>query len=82
VAVTQITVPDEVARLIIGATPPIVLVDSKGQTVGHIGPIKSNVEEPDADVALALQRIEDAKRGGKFYRTEEVIEHLQAPEML
>jgi hypothetical protein len=79
---TQITVPDELARMIIGATPPIMLVDTKGRTVGQVGPINSNAEELDTDVALALQRIEDAKRGGKFYSTDEVIEHLQAPETL
>ena len=73
---TQITVPDEVARLIIGATPPIVLVDTHGRTVGHIGPIPGNPEQLDTDVAVALRRMEEAKDGGKFYTTEEVLQHL------
>lgn len=76
-AMTQITVPDEVARLIIGAIPPIVLVDTKGRPVGHVGPIDGSVKQVDDDVTVALQRIEDAKLGGTFYSTEEVIQRLQ-----
>jgi hypothetical protein len=37
-------------------------------------------KRPDPDVALALQRMEDAKNGGRFYTTKEVIDRLQAPE--
>jgi hypothetical protein len=39
-----------------------------------------NAEQIEADVVLALQRKEEAKRGGTFYTTDEVLEHLQASE--
>lgn len=37
---------------------------------------KQEAEALDPDVAIALQRMEEAKKGGKFYTTSEVIERL------
>ncbi len=74
---TQITVPHELARLIAGASPPIVIVDPNGRKLGQIAPLTSSTTD---EVALALQRMEDAKLGGNFYTTKEVLEHLQASE--
>jgi hypothetical protein len=74
---THITVPDDVARLILGATGPIVLVDSKGQTIVRVE-LPNSQKPSDSEVVAALQRMESSKSSGVFYTTSEVLQHLQA----
>ena len=84
----QITVSDELARQIAGASLPVVLVDSRGQELGEItrrsiSPSRAE-ERNDADDdewAEAQRQMEIYRReGGSFYTTKEVLDHLKSLE--
>lgn len=84
----QITVSDELARQIVGASPPVVFVDSRGQELGQFTRrsttserVESGDSSADDEWAEAKRRMEQAKReGGPFYTTKEVLEHLKSLE--
>jgi hypothetical protein len=54
------------------------IADCSGRNLVPSRPTENEVSKRfDCDVALALQRIEEAKRGGTFYTTREVLDHLR-----
>jgi hypothetical protein len=79
-AMTQITVPDELAQLIVGASPPIVIVDPSGRALGQIGPLTSNTaaQEAISDEEWAEIQQTMANDDGTRYSWAEVKEHLRA----
>jgi len=81
----QLTLSDEQAQLIAGETAPIDLVDSSGRMLGRIMPTLSAADQvPELspeELAEIKRRMVDAKAGkGKFYTTQEVLEHLRSLE--
>ena len=84
----QITVSDELASQIAGASMPVVLVDSHGHELGQVtrrntAPVRttSRDDSDEDEWAEAKRRMEQAKReGGTFYTTKEVLEHLKSLE--
>ena len=84
----QITVNDELARQIAGASLPVVLVDSRGQELGQItrrtaSPARAEArgDSTDDEWAEAKRQMEIYRReGGSFYTTKEVLDHLKSLE--
>jgi len=79
----QIVLNDEQAEILSHACEPVIVVDRSGRTVGELAPLPHDSaksgESLDLDVATALERMEQAKRGkGIFYTTTEVLDHLQS----
>jgi hypothetical protein len=54
--------------------------DGKRYTWAEVMQRLRALEQVDSDVSLAWGRMEDAKRGGTFYTTKVVLEHLHAPD--
>jgi len=81
---TQITVTDELARAITQAGSFVILVDSKGRTIGQITPVESNPEGPlgmtDEHLAELQRRMADDD--GTRFTFAEVIDRVRglAPE--
>lgn len=84
----QITVGDDLARQIVVAALPIVLIDSRGQKLGQVTRMnvmreraESRDDSADDEWAEAKRQIEIYRReGGSFYTTKEVLEHLKSLE--
>jgi hypothetical protein len=84
----QITVSDELARQITGATLPVVLIDPRGNELGQItrlnvSPAQAEPrgDSPNDDWAEAKLQMEVYRReGGSFYTTGEVLDHLKSLE--
>lgn len=84
----QITVNDELASQLAGATLPVVLVDSRGQELGQLIPSKVSPVRGESIADSAQAEWAEAKRqmaiyrreGGSFYTTQEVLEHLKSSE--
>lgn len=80
----QIVLNDEQLEILNRACEPVVVVDRSGSTLGRLIPPQSKAiaaqEGLDSDIALALQRMNDAANGGTFYSTEQVLDRLQALE--
>ncbi len=78
----QIVLNDEQAAILCGAGAIVPVVDRSGRDLGKLVPSQFCANEIserlDPDVALALRRMAEAKSGGTFYTTEEVLEHLQS----
>ena len=80
----RIVLNDEQAKILCHAQEPIDVVDRSGRDLGKLVPAPS-VAAPsgnlDPVVAVALQRMEDAKAGkGVFFTTDEVLDHLHSLE--
>ena len=77
---TQITVTDELARAISQAGSFVILVDSKGRTIGQLTPVDSDLEGPlgMTDEHLAELKRRMADDDGTRYSWAEVKEHLRA----
>ena len=78
----QIPVSDDLARAIAAAGSMVILVDSAGKTIGQYQRVESSRDRATvtADVNLAVARREASKQGGKFYTTDQVLEHLHLPQ--
>ena len=80
----RIVLNDEQAEILSRAHEPIDVVDRSGRDLGKLVPAPSAAElagNLDPIVAVALQRMEDAKAGkGVFYTTGEVLDHLHSME--
>jgi hypothetical protein len=84
----QITVSDDLANQIAGASLPVVLVDSRGRAVGEV--TRRNVvptraasrnDSTEDEWMEAKRQMEIYQReGGTFYTTKEVLEHLKSLE--
>lgn len=84
----QITVSDDLARQITGASQPIVLVDSQGRRLGQISRTSAPTVSTEAHADSVEDEWSEAKRqmeifrreGGTFYTTQEVLSHLESLE--
>lgn len=77
----QIVLNDEQAALLRQAGGSIRFVDRTGRDLGQLVPASSAaVSQSDPDIAIALERMNAAAKGGVFYSTSEVLAHLRAAE--
>jgi hypothetical protein len=75
----RLTLTDEQAQLIAGASQPIDVVDSQGRALGKIAPTPQNQSDPgaisDADLAEIKRRM--AADDGTRFTMPEMLEHLR-----
>ncbi len=79
----QIVLNDEQVEILSRAGEPVRVVDRSGRDLGKLIPPRAgqSAQALDPEVALALERMQEAKRGrGIFYSSKEVLEHLQSLE--
>lgn len=79
----QIVLNDEQLEILSRACEPVRVVDRSGRDWGKLAPPHTgqSAQALDPEVALALERMQEAKRGeGTFYSSKEVLDHLQSLE--
>jgi hypothetical protein len=84
----QITVNDELARQIAGTSLPVTLVDSHGRELGQVTRVsltpagtESRGDASDEEWAEAkLQMDVYRRKGGSFFTTKDVLDHLKSLE--
>ena len=74
---TQITVSDELARQIAGASPPIVFVDACGRALGQITQVDPEIAgRPDIAPEDWTEIKQRAQNSGKYSTLQEIKERL------
>jgi hypothetical protein len=81
IAMIEITLSDDQARIISESAPPFVIVDSKGRRLGQITPIEPVTE---TQPAISAEEWAEIKRRmampGPGFTTQQVLDHLSALE--
>jgi hypothetical protein len=76
----QITVSDELAHKIASGPLPIVLVDSRGNTLGQVRPVAAlaSVDASISEEELAEIKRRMAEDDGARFTTAQLLDHLRA----
>jgi hypothetical protein len=81
---TVLTLSDDQARLVAGASTPVVVIDSQGKTIGNLAPVpvESSATYPISSEELVELKRRMANDDGTRYTTAEVLAYLRtlAPE--
>ena len=79
----QIVLNDEQVEILSRACEPVRVVDRSGRDLGKLilPGTGQSTQVADPEVALAINRMQEAKRGGGiFYSSKEVLDHLHSLE--